>query len=266
VHEPGEEWSIDLAGPFPADKHGNTYIVVVVDPSSRFVMAKAVKSTKAEETAQFFSLEIGATFGLPSSLRSDNARAPFVNELMAAFLRLVNVERKAAIAYLPRTNGTVERWIAELAKHLRYLVVGAGLKVRWSKYLPLAVRILNATRTAGIGCARAQVGLGHRVHLNRDLVPTQVPTERADGLDTIPDRTRRFEVKPYVGHLTHAQFSLIATSNKWPYNVIEQQIKTNRKTRNSQLAGGHLLGWDRSAPWQNIDQTSWPQLIADITS
>ena len=111
VHEPGEEWSIDLAGPFPADKHGNTYIVVVVDTFSRFVMAKAVKSTKAEETAQFL-LEIGATFGLPSSLRSDNARAPFVSELMAAFLRLVNVERKAAIAYLPRTNGTVERWIA----------------------------------------------------------------------------------------------------------------------------------------------------------
>jgi hypothetical protein len=119
-------------------------------------MAKAVKSTKAEETAQFL-LEIGATFGLPSSLRSDNARAPFVNELMAAFLRLVNVERKAAIAYLPRTNGTVERWIAELTKHLRYLVVGAGLKERWSEYLPLAVRILNATRTAGIGCAPAQI-------------------------------------------------------------------------------------------------------------
>ena len=84
VHEPGEEWSIDLAGPFPADKHGNTYIVVAVDTFSRFVMAKAVKSTKAEETAQFL-LEIGATFGLPSSLRSDNARAPFVNELMQLF-------------------------------------------------------------------------------------------------------------------------------------------------------------------------------------
>ncbi len=113
---------------------------------------------------------------------------------MAAFLRLVNVERKAAIAYLPRTNGTVERWIAELTKHLRYLVVGAGLKERWSEYLPLAVRILNATRTAGIGCAPAQIVFGNRVHLNRDLVPTRVPTELADGLDTIPDRTRRFEV------------------------------------------------------------------------
>ena len=247
VHEPGEEWSIDVAGPFPADKHGNTYIVVVVDTFSRFVMAKAVKSTKAEETAQFL-LEIGATFGLPSSLRSDNARAPFVNELMAAFLRLVNVERKAAIAYLPRTNGTVERWIAELTKHLRYLVVGAGLKERWSEYLPLAVRILNATRTAGIGCAPAQIVFGDRVHLNRDLVPTQVPKELADGLDTIPDRTRRFEVKAYVEHLTHAQYNLIATANQWQDNVIEQRIRTNRKTRKFSVGDWVVISWDGTDP------------------
>ncbi len=35
VHEPGAEcqcqWIIDLAGPFPADKHGSTYICVAVD-------------------------------------------------------------------------------------------------------------------------------------------------------------------------------------------------------------------------------------------
>jgi hypothetical protein len=229
-------------------------------------MAKAVKSTKAEETAQFL-LEIGATFGLPSSLRSDNARAPFVNELMAAFLRLVNVERKAAIAYLPRTNGTVERWIAELTKHLRYLVVGAGLKERWSEYLPLAVRILNATRTAGIGCAPAQIVFGNRVHLNRDLVPTQVPTELADGLETIPDRTRRFEVKAYVEHLTHAQYNLIATANKWQDNVIEQRIKTNRKTRKFSVGDWVVISWDGTdpRPSKKIDQTNLPQLIVDLT-
>ena len=65
VHEPGAEWSIDLAGPFPADKHGNTYICVAVD-----------------------------------KIRSDNARAPFLNELMTALLRLVKVDRKAATALL----------------------------------------------------------------------------------------------------------------------------------------------------------------------
>jgi hypothetical protein len=167
---------------------------------------------------------------------------------MAAFLRLVNVERKAAIAYLPRTNGTVERWIAELTKHLRYLVVGAGLKERWSEYLPLAVRILNATRTAGIGCAPAQIVFGNRVHLNRDLVPTHVPTELADGLDTIPDRTRRFEIKAYVEHLTHAQYNLIATANQWQDNVIEQRIRTNRKTRKFSVGDWVVISWDGTDP------------------
>jgi len=247
VHEPGSEWSLDVCGPFPVDKNGNAYIVVAVDSFSRFVMAKAVKSTKAEETAQFL-LELGAIFGLPASLRSDNARAPFVNEIMTALLRLVNVERKPAIAYLPRTNGTVERWIAELTKHLRYLVIGAGLKERWSDYLPLAVRILNATRTAGIGCAPAEIVFGGRVHLNRELVPTHVPKELADGLETIPDRTRRFEVKAYVEHLTHAQYNLIATANKWQDNVIEQRIQKGRKVRTFTPGEWVVISWDGTDP------------------
>jgi hypothetical protein len=56
VHEPGAEWSIDLAGPFPADKHDSTYICVAVDSVSRFVMATAIKSTKPEETAQLLEM------------------------------------------------------------------------------------------------------------------------------------------------------------------------------------------------------------------
>ncbi len=107
--------------------------------------------------------------------------------------------RKAAIAYLPRSNGIVERWICELTKHLKYitkyLVVGAGLKERWSDYLSLAVRILNATRTAGNGCAPAEIAFGGRAHLNRVLLPLHVPQELADRIATIPDRARRFEVK-----------------------------------------------------------------------
>ncbi len=56
------------------------------------------------------------------------------------------------------------------------LVVGAGLKERWTDYLPLVVRILNATRNAGIvtgyfGCAPAEIVFGGRVHLNRELLP-----------------------------------------------------------------------------------------------
>jgi len=98
--------------------------------------------------------------------------------------------------YLPRSNGIVERWIGELTKHLKYLVVGAGLKERWSDYLPLAVRILNATRTAGIGCAPAETGFGGRVHLKPRTAPYRITT--------ILDKTRRFEVKAYIDHLPQA--------------------------------------------------------------
>jgi hypothetical protein len=40
----------------------------------------------------------------------------------------------------------MKQWIDKLTKHLKYLVVGAGLKERCSDYLPVAVLILNATK------------------------------------------------------------------------------------------------------------------------
>ncbi len=44
----------------------------------------------------------------------------------------------------------MKQWIDELTKHLKYLVLGAGLKERCSDYLQVAVLILlvNATQTA----------------------------------------------------------------------------------------------------------------------
>ena len=87
------------------------------------------------------------------------------------------------------------------------------------------MRILNATRTAGIGCAPAEIVFGGRVHLNRELRPLHVPQELADRITTIPDKTRRFEVKAYIDHLTQAQYKLIATANQWQDNLLEQRIQ-----------------------------------------
>ena len=56
----------------------------------------------------------------------------------------------------------MKQWIDEFTKHLKYLVVGAGLKERCSDYLPVAVLILNATQTAILllcdSCAPAEAG------------------------------------------------------------------------------------------------------------
>ncbi len=71
----------------------------------------------------------------------------------------------------------MDRRVDQALASKKNLVVGAGLKERWSDYLPLAVRILNATRTAGIGCAPAEIVFGGRVHLNRELLePFACPT------------------------------------------------------------------------------------------
>ncbi len=187
-HEPAEEWSIDLAGPFrqintAAPTLSESSLSTLSAVSSWPGLSRARKQRRQLSSVSRSVRPLGPSLGChpASGPTMHGLRSKCVNELMAAFLRLVS--SCPATAYLPRTNGTVERWIAELTGHLRCFVVGAGLKERWSEYLPLAVRILtgNATRTAGIGGAPAQIVLGNRVHLNRDLVPTQVPTPPGRG-------------------------------------------------------------------------------------
>ena len=119
--EPWEEWSIDvLKTPYP-DKEGNKYIIALVDGFSRFVMLKAVKDTSAATAAQFI-LEVAGIFGLPRSIRSDNA-SQFVNTLIETLCALVNVDQQFSVAYRPQSNGKIERVNKEIIKHATYIIM-----------------------------------------------------------------------------------------------------------------------------------------------
>jgi Integrase zinc binding domain/Integrase core domain len=70
--QPGMGWSIDLAGPFPPDEHGNTYLAVAVDVFSKWVEASPLKSKHAFRTCEWFYTSVIARWGRPAFVRSDN--------------------------------------------------------------------------------------------------------------------------------------------------------------------------------------------------
>ena len=63
--EPLQGWSIDLAGPFTADEEDNTYIVVAVDPFSKWVEVQPLKSKHSWRLAEFLYSNIIARWGSP---------------------------------------------------------------------------------------------------------------------------------------------------------------------------------------------------------
>ena len=68
---PFKGWSLDLAGPFPRDIDGNQYLVVAVDPFSKWVEAEPMQSKHAWRTADFL-WRLVARWGKPLWIRSDN--------------------------------------------------------------------------------------------------------------------------------------------------------------------------------------------------
>ena len=67
-------WSIDAAGPFPADEAGNRYLLVAIDPFSKWVEAAPVPSLHSWRAAEFLYWDIVARWGKPRYVRTDNGK------------------------------------------------------------------------------------------------------------------------------------------------------------------------------------------------
>ena len=117
---PMEEVSLDVIGPLCDDGEGNKYIIVMIDNFSHFSFAEAVKSTEAEVAARFIHRVAGIT-GFPKAYRWDNC-SQFENHLVRCLLELIGTERHPSVPFNPQTNGIVERNIAEITRHLKFIV------------------------------------------------------------------------------------------------------------------------------------------------
>ena len=117
---PMEEVSLDVIGPLPDDGENNKYIIVMIDNFSHFTFAEAVKSTEAEVAAKFIHKIAGIT-GFPQAYRWDNC-SQFENHLVRCLLALIGTDSHPSVPFNPQTNGIVERNIAEVMRHLRFIV------------------------------------------------------------------------------------------------------------------------------------------------
>ena len=106
---PFEVWSVDLAGPFPADDEGHVYAIVAVDVFSKWTEIGLLSSKRAWRTTEWFYSEIIARWGSPSAVRLDNG-----GEWMAEFKHLMSglgIERLLVTINNSKANGQAEKAI-----------------------------------------------------------------------------------------------------------------------------------------------------------
>ena len=121
---------VDLVGPLPVS-HGYSYILTVMDRSTRWPEAIPLTNISASECASALFHGWIARFGVPALLTSDRG-TQFTSSLWAAICTLLGIQHKPTTAFHPQSNGMVERFHRQLKDALRSRLATSD----WYHHLP----------------------------------------------------------------------------------------------------------------------------------
>jgi hypothetical protein len=136
---PGDVWHIDLAGQLPLTQRGNTYLLVMIDICSRFVILRPLPNKTAEAVVQAI-LPIFCTMGIPQVLSSDNG-SEFSNQVMKRFKELAGFDHRLITPYHPQANGAAEKAVGTAMTVIKKAV--EGVDDEWDLYVYAAQLAIN---------------------------------------------------------------------------------------------------------------------------
>ena len=171
---------------------GNSYIFNCVCSTTHYCELFAVEAATAVIAAHCL-LSVVARYGCFRQIRSDRG-THFVNEVMAEFLRLFEIQHVLTLAERPQANAIVERNGGEVMRHLRALVAQRDLRSLWSVMLPLAQRIINKTWKQSVGATPHQL-----LHWAPTDLDRGIPTPYGE-VESIPPLTTEVVSKIQVAY------------------------------------------------------------------
>ncbi|GFU21149.1 hypothetical protein TNCV_5115491 [Trichonephila clavipes] len=139
---------IDLLGRFPKSAHGNKWIIVCTDYSTRYAITKALPTAEVDEIAKFLLEEIVLRHGAPRVIITDRG-AVFRSRLVSSLVDLCNIDHRFTTAYHSQTNGLTERFNKTLADMLS-MYVDVEQK-NWDEILPFITFAYNTAKQETTG-------------------------------------------------------------------------------------------------------------------
>lgn len=161
---PGDHWAIDLTGPLPITDNGNSYLLVMIDICSRFVILRPLKDKTAESVVKAI-IPIFCDFGLPMIVQSDNGKE-FVNKVMKRFKVKAGFDHRLITPYHPQGNGAAERTVGTAMMVIKKLVEGAP--EHWDTCAPIAQLSINNKVSQRTDATPFSVMFGRSMHDFKD--------------------------------------------------------------------------------------------------
>ena len=133
--EPFSHWAMDLIGPLPRSRSGNSWIVTWVDRTSKWIVARAMKtgSCSGKDLAELTFAEICCNYGLPARLTHDNDVR--FKKFWRSLWTLVGTKITATAAWNPQAD-PAERANRQVQEAMRAAVTTVGSYDEWDKALP----------------------------------------------------------------------------------------------------------------------------------
>jgi len=139
--EPLTDLCMDLLGPLPRTAAGSEHLLVIVDGFSKMTRAIPLERIDAEIIAAAFLDYLGAAYGLPATVLSDNG-PQFRSTFFQGVFSLLGISNGYSTTYHPQTNGQVERYNRIIVGQLRTYV--EEHQDRWDELVSMLTLAYNS--------------------------------------------------------------------------------------------------------------------------
>ena len=105
VERPFQRLYVDLLGPYPRSKKGNTHLLIVLDQFSKFVFLKTLRVARSGTIVEFLRSDVFNVYGVPESIFSDNG-AQFTSKEFADCLTSYGINQIFTASHSPQANAS----------------------------------------------------------------------------------------------------------------------------------------------------------------
>lgn len=139
--------SMDIVGPLPTTRRGNTHILTIQDLLTKYSLAIPLQGTTSIDISDALTKQFFARFGAPRALLTDQG-ANFCSSLLKHVARKYRIKQYKTTAYYPQSNGSIERSHHVLAEYLKQYV---DKNNDWDDFLEMAAFSYNTSCHEGTG-------------------------------------------------------------------------------------------------------------------
>ncbi|KII71821.1 Pro-Pol polyprotein [Thelohanellus kitauei] len=201
-----EVWQSDILGPLCQSKRGNRYVILLIDPFTKWV--EAFPSPNIDSGTVMNCLkQIISRFGVPKRLHTDQG-AQYESNTVQTFCIERGINKTRTSAYHPEGNGLAERAIQTFKQKLKMLC--SDNPENWDNMVYQVLLAIRSTPSKSTGFSPAELAYNTSLRTNSDADIMPIDHKAKPISDSQFDQARMNIIKNSKKYKTHYDKSSVS--------------------------------------------------------